>query len=74
MLLNYCHDYIMFFDWLVSENFTKESMIDEVGFNAQRVLMEYMKIAFADINWVETMVDDEDEGLTGDETEALSIQ
>lgn len=39
----------MFFDWLVSENFTKESMIDEVGFNAQRVLMEYMKIAFADI-------------------------
>jgi hypothetical protein len=64
----------MFFDWLVAENFTKESMIDEVGFNAQRVLMEYMKIAFADINWVETMVDDEDEGLTGDETEALSIQ
>ncbi|MEC0241992.1 terminase small subunit [Paenibacillus dokdonensis] len=27
----------------------KESMIDEVGLNAQRVLMEYMKIAFADI-------------------------
>ncbi|MGM1023440.1 MAG: terminase small subunit [Bacillota bacterium] len=27
----------------------KESMIDEVGLTAQRVLMEYMKIAFADI-------------------------
>ncbi|MDY8094825.1 hypothetical protein [Paenibacillus polymyxa] len=74
MLLNYCHDYIMFFDWLVAENFTKESMIDEVGLNAQRVLKEHMKIAFADIDWVEAMVGDEDEGLTGDETEASSIQ
>ncbi|WP_258296922.1 tyrosine recombinase XerS [Paenibacillus peoriae] len=24
-LLNYCHDYIIFFDWLVAENFTEDS-------------------------------------------------
>ncbi|WP_249930831.1 hypothetical protein [Paenibacillus polymyxa] len=24
-LLNYCHDYIIFFDWLVAENFTADS-------------------------------------------------
>lgn len=24
-LLNYCHDYVIFFDWLVAENFTSDS-------------------------------------------------
>ncbi|OMF72496.1 cell division protein FtsK [Paenibacillus peoriae] len=46
----------------------KESMIDEVGLNAQRVLMEYMKIAFADItDYVEFGQKEEDVlGLEGD--------
>lgn len=46
----------------------KESMIDEVGLNAQRVLMEYMKIAFADItDYVEFGQKEEDVlGLEGE--------
>ncbi|SPY16116.1 PBSX phage terminase small subunit [Paenibacillus polymyxa] len=46
----------------------KESMIDEVGLNAQRVLMEYMKIAFADItDYVEFGQKEEDIlGLEGE--------
>ncbi|MEK5142570.1 terminase small subunit [Paenibacillus sp. FSL M7-0134] len=46
----------------------KESMIDEIGLNAQRVLMEYMKIAFADItDYVEFGQKEEDVlGLEGD--------
>ncbi|MBY7740126.1 terminase small subunit [Paenibacillus polymyxa] len=46
----------------------KETMIDEVGLNAQRVLMEYMKIAFADItDYVEFGQKEEDVlGLEGD--------
>ncbi|MHB0880392.1 terminase small subunit [Paenibacillus sp. SEL1] len=46
----------------------KESMIDEVGLNAQRVLMEYMKIAFADItDYVEFGQREEDVlGLEGE--------
>lgn len=45
-----------------------EMMIDEVGLNAQRVLMEYMKIAFADItDYVEFGQKEEDVlGLEGD--------
>ncbi|AOK88538.1 terminase small subunit [Paenibacillus polymyxa] len=46
----------------------KESMIHEVGLNAQRVLMEYMKIAFADItDYVEFGQKEEDIlGLEGE--------
>ncbi|QYK62535.1 terminase small subunit [Paenibacillus sp. S25] len=46
----------------------KESMIGEVGLNAQRVLMEYMKIAFADItDYVEFGQKEEDVlGLEGE--------
>ncbi|WP_311077991.1 terminase small subunit [Paenibacillus polymyxa] len=46
----------------------KESMIDDVGLNAQRVLMEYMKIAFADItDYVEFGQKEEDVlGLEGE--------
>ncbi|PNQ81621.1 terminase small subunit [Paenibacillus sp. F4] len=46
----------------------KESMIDEVGLNAQRILMEYMKIAFADItDYVEFGQKEEDVlGLEGE--------
>jgi phage terminase small subunit len=45
-----------------------EMMIDEVGLNAQRVLMEYMKIAFADItDYVEFGQKEEDVlGLEGE--------